>query len=711
VTSNKSCTLPLQSTSNELTINTLKKGRSAAILDLSARNGETYENNLFSAKHIMDVAGIPYIVSSNLEVVQNYPIVLCTSWLDSVAFSAYEDSIISNYVKYGGVIILPRLKNNDIKFIFGVDGYQNSNTRYQMNWNVGSNDPSLRWLDDTLEQRISLGRNVANAPIFDTRSYTLTTATPLAFYDDGSIAITKNHYGSGHAYTIGMSFKDLIMRPQINEDYNAQRTFSNGFEPSSDVFVFWMKGLYAQYVPNAVWKHTSPADTKATIMMTHDIDAASSCILMPLVADFEDSLNIRATYYITTHYIHDFVAGDFWTGYTPQRQYLLSKNQVLASHSVGHFPDMDVESIVAIGAPGNTVTNYLPHYNGNFTQGASVYGEVEVSKSLLDTELGINVVSYRPGYLYQHKQQINAMKDLGYKYSSSMSGNDVLTAFPYLAHKDMSFEGELTDIYEIPLSISDAQISDKVDSSNYQRHVARWLYCVNKNAANGAPINLLIHPTRDFKIWAEHLFVSLLPNGLTFRDVDTFGDYWKMRDAITFSSSIDTANKLTIVIPSDHLPLNSDFSMVIDNGQNLADILVKDENGNAIDVVEVNWTDNGILIYGAEQNTENSRKAFVSGKPIQKAKGKNTETEIYTRCYPNPFNQETTLVYLLNKQSAVVLEVFNVFGEKVRTLVNTTEQEGIHQVLFDAKNLAAGVYYYQLTVDGKTKMEKIVLTE
>ncbi len=711
VTSNKSCTLPLLATSNELTITTLKKGRSAAILDFSGRNGETYENNLFSAKHIMDVAGIPYIVSPSLEVVQNYPIVLCTSWLEAVAFSAYEDSIISNYVKHGGVFILPRMKNNDVKFIFGVDEYLNSNTRYQMSWNIGSNDPSLRWLDDTLEQRISLGRNVANAPIIDTRSYTLTTASPLAFYEDGTVAIAKNQYGNGFAYTLGMSLKDLIMRPQINEDYNAQRTFSNGFEPSSDVFIFWMKGLYAQYVPNAVWKHTSPGDTKATIMMTHDIDAATSCILMPSVADFEDSLNIRATYYITTHYIHDFVAGDFWTGYTAQRQYLLSKNQVIASHSVGHFPDMDIESIVAIGAPGNTVTNYLPHYNGNFTQGASVYGEVEVSKSLLDNELGVNVISYRPGYLYQHTQQINAMKDLGYKYSSSMSGNDVLTAFPYLAHKDMAFEGDLTDIYEIPLSISDAQVSDKVDSANYPRHVARWLYCVNKNMANGAPTNLLIHPTRDFKIWAQRLFISQLPNGLTFRDVDTFGDYWKMRDAVTFTSTKDASNQLTIVIPSSHLPLSPDFSMVIDNGQNLAAIFVKDENGNNIEMEQVNWSDNGILIYAVDPNADNARQPFVSGKPVKKANVKDVSSEIYSRCYPNPFSQETTLVYLLKKDASVLLEVFNVFGEKVRTLVNTNEQEGIHQVQFDAKNLAAGVYYYELTVDGKSKMEKIVLTE
>ncbi|MBL0049321.1 MAG: T9SS type A sorting domain-containing protein [Bacteroidetes bacterium] len=710
VTSNKSCTSPITATSNEIVVSTQSKSRSAAILDFSARNGETFQNNLFSAKHIMDVAGIPYIVSSSLDVVQNYPMILCTSWLDSVAFTAYEDSVISNYVKHGGVIILPRMKNNDIKFVFGVNGYFSSTTRYQMSWNMGSNDASLRWFDDTLEQKISLGRN-NNPSIFDTRSYSLTTATPLAFYEDGNVAITKNHYHNGYAYALGMSLKDLVLRPQLNLDYNAQRTFSNGFEPSTDVFIFWIKALYAQYVPNAVWKHTSPGDTKATIMMTHDIDAATSCLLMPANADYEDSLNIRATYFITTHYIHDFVAGDFWTGYTPQRQYLLSKNMEVASHSVGHFPDMDIESIVAIGAPGNTVTNYLPHYNGNFTVGASVYGEVEVSKSLLDTDLGISIESYRPGYLYQHNQQINAMKDLGYKYSSSMSGNDVLTAFPYLAHKDMVFEGDVTDLLEIPMTISDAQVSDKVDSANYPRHVSRWLYCVEKNLANGAPTNLLIHPTRDFKLWAERLFVSQLPNGLTFRTVKEYGEYWKMRNNVSYTTTINASNVMTIVIPSMYLPLSNDFSIVIDNGQNLAAIQVKDENGNTIEMEHVNWLDNGVLLFGETPDGDGDRQSFVSGKAVVKKKAKAEVADIYTRCYPNPFIAETNIVYLLKTKADVTLEIFNVFGEKVQTLVNTTEAEGIHQVLFNAKGMAAGVYYYELTVDGKRKMEKIVLTE
>ena len=51
------------------------------------------------------------------------------------------------------------------------------------------------------------------------------------------------------------------------------------------------------------------------------------------------------------------------------------------------------------------------------------------------------------------------------------------------------------------------------------------------------------------------------------------------------------------------------------------------------------------------------------------------------------------------------------YCEKVKVLINTNESEGIHQVKMDAKDFAAGIYYYQLTVNGKSKIGKIVLTE
>ncbi len=71
--------------------------------------------------------------------------------------------------------------------------------------------------------------------------------------------------------------------------------------------------------------------------------------------------------------------------------------------------------------------------------------------------------------------------------------------------------------------------------------------------------------------------------------------------------------------------------------------------------------------------------------------------------YPNPFNPTTTIRYHLDRQSFVTLEVYNILGQKVTTLVNDDLQAGIHQVEFNAtnvhsRNLPSGVYMYRLTI-------------
>jgi len=68
--------------------------------------------------------------------------------------------------------------------------------------------------------------------------------------------------------------------------------------------------------------------------------------------------------------------------------------------------------------------------------------------------------------------------------------------------------------------------------------------------------------------------------------------------------------------------------------------------------------------------------------------------------YPNPFNPSTTIEYSIDKPGKVVLEVFNLGGQKIDTLVNATQEQGSHSVSWDATSLANGVYLYRITTGG-----------
>ena len=65
--------------------------------------------------------------------------------------------------------------------------------------------------------------------------------------------------------------------------------------------------------------------------------------------------------------------------------------------------------------------------------------------------------------------------------------------------------------------------------------------------------------------------------------------------------------------------------------------------------------------------------------------------------YPNPFNPSTKIYFSLPFESNVKLEIFNIQGEKISELVNTTRPAGNFVYNFEAGNLASGVYFYNLT--------------
>ncbi|MGN8224279.1 T9SS type A sorting domain-containing protein [Gracilimonas sp. BCB1] len=78
--------------------------------------------------------------------------------------------------------------------------------------------------------------------------------------------------------------------------------------------------------------------------------------------------------------------------------------------------------------------------------------------------------------------------------------------------------------------------------------------------------------------------------------------------------------------------------------------------------------------------------------------------------YPNPFNPTTQISYRLSESGFVQLEVFDVMGRKVATLVSENQSAGQKTATFDASNLSSGVYIYRLsTATGQQLTKKMML--
>ncbi|MEK7251079.1 MAG: T9SS type A sorting domain-containing protein [Bacteroidota bacterium] len=79
--------------------------------------------------------------------------------------------------------------------------------------------------------------------------------------------------------------------------------------------------------------------------------------------------------------------------------------------------------------------------------------------------------------------------------------------------------------------------------------------------------------------------------------------------------------------------------------------------------------------------------------------------------YPNPFNPTTTIRYDLPSAGLVSLEVFDILGREVRTLVNEKLQAGSYERTFDASGLASGVYFYRLNAGPFLQTRKFILAK
>lgn len=67
--------------------------------------------------------------------------------------------------------------------------------------------------------------------------------------------------------------------------------------------------------------------------------------------------------------------------------------------------------------------------------------------------------------------------------------------------------------------------------------------------------------------------------------------------------------------------------------------------------------------------------------------------------YPNPFNSSTIIKYSIADTRFIQINIYDILGKKIVTLVNQIQNSGIHEINFDGTNLNSGVYFYSLEVN------------
>ena len=107
---------------------------------------------------------------------------------------------------------------------------------------------------------------------------------------------------------------------------------------------------------------------------------------------------------------------------------------------------------------------------------------------------------------------------------------------------------------------------------------------------------------------------------------------------------------------------------------------------------------NDIVVYGDPTLTdvENSKVLLLNRFILQQN-------------YPNPFNPTTKIQFSVSEPGQVELTVFNLLGQKIKTLLNEYKTSGTYTINFNARNLISGVYITELVFNGLTETRKMTL--
>ena len=122
--------------------------------------------------------------------------------------------------------------------------------------------------------------------------------------------------------------------------------------------------------------------------------------------------------------------------------------------------------------------------------------------------------------------------------------------------------------------------------------------------------------------------------------------------------------------------------------------------------IDRNLTDGSQYTYRLKQLDNDGKFSYSDEVEVEVLP---TQYELFQN-YPNPFNPSTKIKFSLPEDSRVVINIYNMLGEKVMELVNSEFKAGYHQVqLNSSRGLASGVYIYSIVANNFSAVKKMVL--
>ncbi len=340
-------------------------------------------------------------------------------------------------------------------------------------------------------------------------------------------------------------------------------------------------------------------------------------------------------------------------------------------------------------------------------------------------------------------------------YVEDLDGNEDYTRVPYFSNPDISYEGQVTGSYHDSYAPADNALSmNEIRSviAGYREvptppdsPPAAPVLTIPEDGAEGVSLTgqlgwqrtdetdqyrAQVSSTPDFSsleidevLTQTYLNLDNLLNDLTdyywrvkAENVVGAGDWSETR---SFQTVIEAPENVTLSSPADgsfQIPTNSEliwfesdraeeYIVQISEEKSFGS-LVGEFNTNEPRFSEGSALDPETIYYWRVRASNEGGKSEWSNVWMMTTLIEETAMEAN---YPNPFNNATTINYQLSEQSNVVLEVYDIAGRKVTTLVNEQKEPRIHTVVLDGANMASGIYILRIRIGDFTDTQRITL--
>ncbi len=237
-------------------------------------------------------------------------------------------------------------------------------------------------------------------------------------------------------------------------------------------------------------------------------------------------------------------------------------------------------------------------------------------------------------------------------------------------------------------------------------NVSGYFYWAAVWGEDGAPLITLIGGSLyslEKEYWAFRQFSKAIHYGWKRVDVEVVGAYY-----LRASAYISPANdELSIVVVNPH-PSN-DYDL---------DLVIPDFDITGAEIVRTSATENGVLVdyYNSGDTINIPPRTITTITTLAMYHGAGITDDVVGRGdfslaqnYPNPFRTSTTIEYSIAEAGFVKLEVYDISGRGIMTLVEENKSAGKHTVSFEANDLSPGVYLYRLETNENSIQKKMIL--